>query len=82
MKVDILKKSMKKGFFSSLFANALIKTENTNQLFPRKGPIYFERNKERSLFNYWAGISILGMKTSMGLADRRTAKKVKKLQKK
>lgn len=82
MKVDVLNKSMKKGFFSSLFANALIRTGNTNTLFPRKGPIYFERNKERSLFNYWAEISILGMKTSMGLADRRTAKKVKKLQKK
>lgn len=82
MKVDVLKKSMKKGFFSSLFANALIRTGNTNTLIPRKGPIYFERNKERSLFNYWAEISILGMKTSMGLADRRTAKKVKKLQKK
>ena len=82
MKVDVLNKSMKKGFFSSLFANALIRTENTNTLFPRKGPIYFERNKERSIFNYWAEISILGMKTSMGLADRRTAKKVKKLQKK
>lgn len=80
MKIDILNKSMKKGFFGTLMANALIKTENTNSLFPRKGPIYFERNKERSLFNYWAEISILGMKTSMGLADRRTAKKVKKLQ--
>jgi len=82
MKVDVLKKSMKKGFFSSLFANALIRTGNTNTLIQRKGPIYFERNKERSLFNYWAEISILGMKTSMGLADRRTNKKIKKLQKK
>ena len=82
MKIEVLNKSMKKGFFSSLFANALIRTGNTNTIFPRRGPIYFERNKERSLFNYWAEISILGMKTSMGLADRRIAKKVKKLQKK
>lgn len=82
MKVEVLNKSMKKGFFGSLFANALIKTENPSYLFPRKGPIYFERNKERSLFNYWAEISILGMKTSMGLADRRIAKKVKKLKRK
>ena len=79
LKVDVLNKSMKKGFFSTLFANAMIKTENINYLFPRNGPIYFERNKDRSLFNYWAEISILGMKTSMGLADKRIAKKVKKL---
>jgi hypothetical protein len=82
MKIDVLKKSMKKGFFGSLFANALLKTENPSYVFPRKGPIYFERNKMRSIFNYWAEISILGMKTSMGLADRRIAKKVKKLEKK
>lgn len=81
MKVDILNKSMKKGFFGTLFANAMIKTENPSYLIPRKGPIYFERNKMRSIFNYWAEISILGMKTSMGLADRRTAKKVKRLKK-
>ena len=82
MKVVVLNKSMKKGFWGTLMANAIIKTENPSYLIPRKGPIYFERNKERSLFNYLAEISILGMKTSMGLADRRTAKKVKKLQKK
>ncbi|MDA3907258.1 MAG: hypothetical protein PF484_14390 [Bacteroidales bacterium] len=82
MKVEILNKSMKKGFFGTLFANAMIKTENPSYLIPRKGPIYFERNKMRSIFNYWAEISILGMKTSMGLADRRIAKKVKKLQEK
>lgn len=81
LKVELLNKSMKKGFFSSLIANALIKTENTNTLWPRKGPIYFERKKNRSLFNYWAEISILGMKTSMGLADRRISKKVKKVKK-
>lgn len=80
LKVEVLRKSMKKGFFSTLFANALIKTENPSYLIPRKGPIYFERRKDRSLFNYWAEISILGMKTSMGLADRRISKKVKKLQ--
>lgn len=82
MKIDVLRKSMRKGFFGTIFANAFIKTENPSYLIPRKGPIYFERNKQRSLFNYWAEISILGMKTSMGLADRRTAKKVKELQKK
>ncbi len=81
MKIDVLNKSMKKGFFGSLFANALVKTENISSVFPRRGPIYFERNKTRSIFNYWAEISILGMKTSMGLADRRIAKKVKKLEK-
>lgn len=81
LKLELLTKSMKKGFFGTLFANALIKTENPSYLIPRKGPIYFERNKERSLFNYWAEISILGMKTSMGLADRRIGKKVKKIKK-
>ncbi len=82
LKLELLTKSMRKGFFGTLFANALIKTENPSYLIPRKGPIYFERNKERSIFNYWAEISILGMKTSMGLADRRIGKKVKKLQEK
>gem|GEM_PF-5567265 len=79
MKVEVLKKSMKKGSFYSFFANALIKSENPSYLIPRKGPIYFERNKQRSIFNYWAEIGITGMKTSMGLADRKTAKKIKKL---
>ena len=81
MKLEILNKSMKKGFFGTLFANMFLKTENPSYLIPRKGPIYFERKKDRSIFNYWAEISILGMKTSMGLADRRTAKKVKRLKK-
>lgn len=81
VKVEVLNKWMKKGFLGTLLANMLIKSENPSYLIPRKGPIYFERNKMRSIFNYWAEISILGMKTSMGLADRRTAKKVKKLKK-
>jgi hypothetical protein len=81
MKVAMLNKSLKKGILGSYFANAIIIRENPSYLIPRKGPIYFERRKDRSMFNYWAEISILGMKTSLGLADRKTAKKVKRLRK-
>ncbi|MBN2237266.1 MAG: hypothetical protein JW729_06880 [Bacteroidales bacterium] len=81
LKVEVLNKSLKKGIINSFFANALIRRENPSYLIPRRGPIYFERRKNRSLFNYWAETTILGMKTSMGLADRRTAKKLKRLNK-
>ncbi len=63
----------------SFFANSFfIKTNNPNLLSVRKGEIFFERYKYKSIFNYWVKIFLSGVVTSIGAKSNK--KQIKKLQ--
>jgi len=63
----------------SFFANSFfIKTNNPNLISVRKGEIFFERYKYKSIFNYWVKIFLSGVVTSIGAKSNK--KQIKKLQ--
>ncbi|MEO1054459.1 MAG: hypothetical protein AAFX87_27750 [Bacteroidota bacterium] len=63
-----------KGFGKSVagfFANTLVNTKNPTLLRRRKGDIYFERIKTRSIFNYWSKTIGSGLISSVGIKKHR-----------
>ncbi|HNP18769.1 MAG TPA: hypothetical protein PKL31_10075 [Fulvivirga sp.] len=64
---------------ASFFANTfLIKKNNFAFIRPRKGDIYFERNQQRSFFNYLAKIFLSGVQSSIGMKNnKRVVKRMK-----
>lgn len=82
LKVEVLKKNMEESPLASFLANSiLIKRNNNNFFVPRKGPIYYKRVKYRSFFHYLSHFAILGAKTSLGIDNRKTARKIKQIEK-
>jgi len=79
LKIDVLReKNLEESQLVSFLANAILIKKNNKSLFvPRKGPIYFQRNKHRSVFNYLSHLTISGAKTSLGIEKRKTEKKIK-----
>ena len=74
LKVDLLKKGeedKKKGLVS-LFANTFVlKSNNPQNGKFRTGTLYFERDKNKSMINYWWKTLFSGMKDTMGIpADK------------
>lgn len=77
LKVDVMNRKLKESGLATFLANSfLIKKNNKNYFFPRKGPIYFERQKYRSFIHYLAHFAIVGAKTSLGVDKRKTQKKI------
>jgi hypothetical protein len=79
LRIDVLRaRNLKESQLGSFLANAILIKKNNNNIFvPRKGPIYFVRNKHRSIFNYFSHLAIVGAKTSLGIEKRKTEKRVK-----
>jgi len=58
----------------SFLANNLILRKNNDYPFPhRQGQVFIERDKTRSIFNYWGKIAISGILTSAGVKSNRKA---------
>lgn len=74
LKVDLLKKGEKDGKkgLISLFANTFVlKSNNPQNGKFRTGTMYFERDKNKSMINYWWKTLFSGMKDTMGIpADK------------
>jgi hypothetical protein len=63
----------------SFFANTfIINTNNPRLLIFRKGDIFFERDKSKSIFNYWSKSFLSGVVSSIGAKNNK--KKIKKMQ--
>lgn len=77
LKVEVMNKKLKESSVATFLANSfMIRKNNKNYFFPRKGPIYFERLKYRSFIHYLSHFAIVGAKTSLGVDKRKTQKKV------
>lgn len=77
LKVEVMNKKQKESGLATFLANAfMIRKNNKNFLFPRKGPIYFERVKYRSFVHYLAHFAIIGAKTSIGVDKNKTQRKI------
>ncbi len=64
----------------SFFANTfIINKNNPRLLITKEGTIYFERNKYRSIFNYWSKIFFSGVVSSIGAKSNK--KEIKKYEK-
>ncbi len=64
----------------SFFANTfIINKSNPRLIIFKDGQIYFERNKYRSIFNYWAKIFFSGVVSSIGAKSNK--KEIKKYEK-
>ncbi len=61
------------GFFANTF---VVKKSNPTLLLVRKGPVFYERNTTKSVFNYWVKLVLSGIKTSIGFERRKIEKKV------
>jgi hypothetical protein len=58
----------------SFLANSLVLRKNNDYPFPhRQGQVFIERDKSRSIFNYWGKIAISGILTSAGVKSNRKA---------
>ncbi len=84
LKIRIIdRKTLKQSFgdhMLAFFANTfVVKKNNPTVLIPREGPMYFERDNRKSVFNYWAKLIMSGVKTSIGFEKNKTEKKIKKL---
>jgi len=83
LKVEVMNKKLKESGLATLLANSfVIRKNNKNYFFPRKGPIYFERVKYRSFIHYLAHSAIVGAKTSLGIDKRKTQRKIDDIQEK
>ncbi len=85
LKIRIIdRKTLKQTFgdhMLAFFANTfVVKKNNPSVLIPREGPMYFERDNRKSVFNYWAKLIMSGVKTSIGFEKNKTEKKIKKLE--
>ncbi|MBT28846.1 MAG: hypothetical protein CMO01_04215 [Thalassobius sp.] len=70
-------KPKKEGKIKSLltmFANVLVKSKNPRFLFLKRGKIYAERDKSKSIFNYWAKTLLSGVKHSVGFSNEKPPK--------
>lgn len=77
LKVEVLNKNLKESQLASFLANSILIKKNNISLFPRRGAIYYERVKYRSPFHYLSHFVITGAKTSIGIDQRKTARKIK-----
>lgn len=78
LKIEILRKNqMESQVGSFLVNNILIKKNNNSYFGARRGPIFYERKKHRSVINYLSHITIMGAKTSIGIEDKKTKRKIK-----
>jgi hypothetical protein len=76
LRVEVLNKKLKESGLATFLANSLlIRKNNKNFLFPRKGPIYFDRIDYRSFIHYMIHFAIVGTKTSLGVDKRKTQRK-------
>ncbi|PWT96925.1 MAG: hypothetical protein C5B52_14740 [Bacteroidetes bacterium] len=71
LKIALLKKDEQRRNFISWLANLVVKTNNSKQ-----GNIYEDRLRNKSIFNYWAKISMKGLLTNLGVV--RNKKQLKK----
>lgn len=82
LKIEVLRKNMKESSLASFLANSILIKQNNNNIFRiRKGPIYFERVPYRGVIHYLAHFAIMGAKTSLGIDSRKTARKIKQIEK-
>jgi hypothetical protein len=63
-------------FFTNTF---VIRKNNNRAILVRKGDVFFERDEQRSIFNYWTKIILSGVVSSVGAKNHR--KELKKIQK-
>ncbi len=61
----------------SFWANRLVKSNNPSFLRKRMGIIYYERNKNRAIFNYWSRALLSGVISSVGVKNNK--KKLRKM---
>lgn len=71
LKVSLLNEENKKRTLMSWLANVFLRGKNS-----KMGIVYAERLKEKSIFNFWARISVNGLLTNLGV--RKNAKQVKR----
>ena len=62
LKLSVMNEENKKKKFQSFLVNLLVRTKNS-----KTGIVYAERLREKSVFNYWARISLNGLLTSLGV---------------
>ena len=59
------------GLLSFLANTFVVNRSNPHHLiFMKKGKIFFRRNRQKSLFNYWAKSLLSGVKTSIGIKNQ------------
>ena len=80
LKLSVLDEENRKKKFYSFLVNLLVRTKNS-----KTGIVYAERLREKSVFNYWARISLNGLLTNLGVRKnnaqvRRFYKSLKKHQ--
>jgi hypothetical protein len=84
LKIALLNKETEtpKGFgnaLGSFFANTFIINSNNPRLMTfRKGEVFFERDKSKSIFNFWAKSFLSGIVTSIGAKSNK--KQIRKQQ--
>ncbi len=84
LKITVLNKKTEtpKGIGNALmsfFANSFFINSNNPKLFKlRKGEVFFERNKYKSIFNYWVKTFLSGVVTSIGAKSNK--KQIEKIQ--
>lgn len=84
LKIAVLNKKTEtpKGIgnaLASFFANSFfINSNNPRLLSLRKGEVFFERNKYKSIFNYWIKTFLSGVVTSIGAKSNK--KQIEKIQ--
>ena len=55
----------------SFFANSLVRSNNPSFLSKQKGIIYFKRDKNKAIFNYWVKSILSGLISSMGVRNNK-----------
>ncbi len=61
----------------SFWANRLVRSNNPSLLSKRQGLIYYERNKNRAIFNFWSRAFLSGVISSVGVKNNK--KRLRKL---
>jgi hypothetical protein len=74
LRVSVLTQENKRRDLVSWFANLFVRGKNS-----KVGIVYAERLKEKSIFNYWARISVNGLLTNLGV--RQNGKQVRRFYK-
>ncbi len=62
LKLSVMDENDRRKKFYSFLVNILVRTKNS-----KTGIVYAERLREKSVFNYWARISLNGLLTSLGV---------------
>jgi hypothetical protein len=84
LKIDLLNKKKtdslvidKRGLFS-MVANSVIRNNNPNiGGFFKKGKVYYEPNKYKSVYNYWISSILSGMKSTLGFKSKQWKERLK-----